>query len=177
MTQSELLTEALKHFTVMYLDAPRQQAILKQAVGKYRDMVGPSKVVKVATDTATFITEVAKPADFLSVAICLDAEGRWHDVTVTDTALSVDTTVYSISPFKIHYFIDLSDVPKECEYLLSSYLHCLLDIPNTARAREVMNTTGLQIELPGESELDQRRVTLEQEMEESQAIIPMATVY
>lgn len=180
MTPRELLESVAKRFSVMYLSETIQTSLLQEALETYQRIVGPFK--KVTTEgTATTLN---KPADFLAVAICIDKEGRWHKAIVADTLLQVCTSIKSVAPFTIYYFVNLSEmniekdaIPSDCIPLLKRYLNILLEIPNTARARAVMATTGVPVELTDGDTLESRKLVIEEELEESQAIIPMATVY
>lgn len=187
MTPDALLASVITRFPVMYLTPTNQSGVLKQALGGFQRIVGPVKKLKVADDPGTVDTieaTVAKPDDFAAVAVCLDVEGRWHNVEADDTTLTVETTSKSVWPFTITYFVDLYGstpasyvLPPDIVPLLADYLEVLLKIPNNARAREVMATTGIQMDIPDNETLANRRMAIEAAMEEETAIIPMATVY
>lgn len=178
MTPFKLLASVVSRFSVVYLQNGTMEGLLVEALETYQRLAGPySKVATTGTDT-----EVVKPDDYLSVCVCSDVNKRWHHVEETDTALTVTTTPGSKAPFIIYYFINLAEldletgiIPPECIPLLRRYLYNLINIPNTARAREVMAATGVPIELPGEEELQVKKSDTEQEIEDSQAIIPMVT--
>lgn len=179
MTPRELLTDVLTRFQVVYLSDPVQESLLKQALSTYQTVVGPTAKLSILD-----ALPVLKPAGFLEVAVCLDTEGRWHDVIYSATDLTVVTTTKSVAPFTLYYFlnlrgmnIDTDQLPDSSVMLLTEYLYILLAIPNTQRAREAMTVTGIQMELPDDNELNNRKSLLEQEMDESAAMIPMATVY
>lgn len=164
---------------MVYLTTPVQESLLKQALSVYQTTAGPTAKLSIAD-----ALPVSKPAGFLDVAVCLDVEGRWHDVIFSDTAVTVVTTSKSVAPFTLHYFLNLrgldldaGSLPESSITLLTEYVYTLLAIPNTQRAREAMTVTGLQMELPDDNELNNRKGLLEQEMDESAAMIPMATVY
>lgn len=180
MTPRELLTDVLTRFQVMYLTTPVQESLLKQALSTYQTVVGPTSKLSIA-DAAL---PVSKPAGFLDVAVCLDAEGRWHEVDAATSTVTAITTSRSVAPFTMYYFLNLRGLdldtgalPDSSITLLTEYLYTLLAIPNTQRAREAMTVTGIQMELPDDNELNNRKTLLEQEMDESAAMIPMATVY
>lgn len=179
MTPRELLADVLTRFQVVYLTTSVQESLLKQALSTYQSVVGPTAKLSVLD-----ALPVLKPAGFLEVAICLDTEGRWHDVIYSATDLTVVTTTKSKAPFTLHYFLNLRGLdldngvlPEDSITLLTEYLYTLLAIPNTQRAREALTVTGIQMELPDDNELNNRKSLLEQEMDESAAMIPMATVY
>lgn len=179
MTPNELLRDATEKFSVMYLTPALQDVLLRQAIATYQRIVGPR-----AQMTLVDNNPVPLPGGFLNVALCCDSQGRWHDTLVTGGTVAVLTTAKSLAPFTLHYFVNLSAIDPAADHLpsgsltlLSEYLQVLLAIPNTARAREVMTATGIQAELPGDEELASRKAVLEQEMEETCAMIPMVTVY
>ncbi len=179
MTPQELLDDVLLRFEVMYLSESLQTSILKQALSTYQSIVGATAVLKLEN-----ATPVSLPAGFSDVAVCVDAEGRWHDVVVTDTTVAVTTFSKSVAPYSLTYFLDMrgfdlatDSLPRNSIMLLSDYLYVLLAIPNTQRAREAMTITGIQMELPDDNELNSRKTLLEQTMDETAAIIPMVTVY
>lgn len=181
MTPNELLADVLLRFPVMYLAETVQQSLLSQALGMYQSLAGV--VEKLAIPDSS---PVETPAGYQSVAVCADTEGRWHDVTADaeSETLAVVTTSKSVAPFVLHYFVNLKDLdfdedslPSTSITLLTEYLYTLIAIPNTQRAREAMLATGIQMELPDDNELNNRKTLLEQEMDETAAIIPMATVY
>lgn len=180
MTPRELLTDVLTRFQVMYLTTQVQESLLKQALSTYQTVVGPTSKLSIADATLP----VSKPAEFAEVAVCLDAEGRWHEADISASTVTAITTSKSVAPFTLHYFISLRNInldtgalPDSSITLLTEYLYTLLAIPNTQRAREAMTVTGIQMELPDDNELNNRKTLLEEEMDESAAMIPMATVY
>ena len=181
MTPKELLDSVLTRFQVVYLGQPALDVLLAQALGVYQDKAGPVKTLALATDAESAVI----PGDFLGVAVVLDAEGRWHEVNMTETDLVVTVQRRkSRKPFKIWYFVHMRGMnsttgvlPEESVSILFDYLYVLIAIPNTQRATEVAAATGMQIQLPGDGELDQRKAILEESMEDCRSIIPMATVY
>lgn len=181
MTPRKLLDAVKNQFQVMYLSEPLLDALLRQALRTYQDKAGPVKLL-VFDVTAT---EIPAPADFMSVAVAMDSEGRWHEAMIAGTNLLVTEQIgRSAKPFKVWYFVSMhgmdleaGELPIESIGILFDYLAALIEIPNTARAKEVAATTGIQIELPGEEELKQHKDLIEQDMDECQGIIPMATVY
>lgn len=180
MTPRELLNDVLTRFQVVYLSEAVQESLLKQALATYQRIAGPVARFSVAlADTPS-----DKPDDFSAIATCVDSQGRWHEVEEAADTLTVLSTGKSSAPFVIHYFQNLRGIdtetgtlPEECISLVSEYLYTIMAIPNTQRAREAMTITGIQMELPADSELNSRKELLEQEMDEAVAIIPMATVY
>lgn len=182
MTPRELLNAVKSQFQVMYLSAPLLDTVLQQALRAYQDKAGPVKLLTFA-DAVT--TTAPVPADFLDIAVAMDSEGRWHEAMLVATNLTVTEQIgRSVKPFKVWYFVGMSSMnletgvlPAESTSVLFDYLTALIEIPNTARAKEVAVTTGIQLELPDEEALKQRKDLLEQEMDECRGIIPMATVY
>ena len=164
----------------MYLLDPALNALVSQALGMYQDKAGPVKTLALAADAVS----VAIPEDYLGVAVALDAEGRWHEVDIVGEDLVVTEETNSVKPYKITYFVNMREMdieegvlPFESITVLTDYLYVLISIPNTQRTREVAAATGMQVEIPGDADLDQRKSLLEHSMEDCQSIIPMATVY
>lgn len=180
MTPRELLNVALQRFQVVYLSPGLQESIVRQAIATYQAKVGP-----VAKVSASCGIPIPAPDSFLDVAVCLDDAGRWSDVLVQQGTLTVIVAKKLVNPFTIHYFLNLTSLDFEtgklpedsASLLLNEYAYTLLAIPNTQRAREAMTATGIQMDLPEDTELYNRKLTLEEAMEESAAMIPMATVY
>lgn len=179
MTPRDLLNDVLLRFPVMYLSSTVQDSILKQVLSVYHTIVGATARIIIADSLP-----VAIPAGFDDVVTCVDSAGRWHEIVVTTTEIAVVTTTRSVAPFTLTYFISLRSLdletgilPTSSITLLSEYLYTLLAIPNTQRAREAMAVTGIQLELPDDNVLNDRKNQLELEMEETEAMIPMVTVY
>ena len=220
MTADDLLEQVVAQFQVMLLSPEAQASILAQVLRVCQAKMGPFTEI-------TCDGTVDTPADFLSVASAMDANGRWQDVvrvktaaipeTETDAAVAatdklqivgqvpVDPPVLSplevaltvgnrngfygagrvastkaVKPFRIFYFIDLAqceELPPLVQSYLYEYLYIRLEIPNNKRSREVASTTGMQVELPSDEELKQRKDLIETDMEESAAIIPSAAVF
>lgn len=151
---------------------------MEEALETYQRIAAPFKEL-ITVGTAT---EIAIPSDFLSVVVCGDANGRWHKVLVGTETMKVCTSIRSVAPYTIHYFVDLvnmdvdtGEIPADCVPLLRKYLRILLTEPNTKRHKEVMAATGIQVDLPSSEELDADKKDVEQEMEDTQAIVPMMT--
>lgn len=179
MTPRELLNAAKKRFSVIYLAEGMQESLLEEALDTYQRIVGPFEELT----TSGVVTEIAKPANFLAVAVCSDQLGRWHKVLATNTTLQVCINAKSQPPYTIYYFVDLANldietgkIPDDSVPLLRKYLRILLDIQNMKRHREVIAVIGIQTDLPSSEELENDKTAAEQEMEDAQAIIPMATV-
>jgi hypothetical protein len=181
MTPNELLDQVKTQFQVIYLEPAKLINLLKQALGTYQDKAGVVRKLQF-DDNAT---EVDAPADLLEVIYVADAEGRWHEHQVSEDSVAVVVQAgKSVKPYIVSYFVNLRDMdidddelPSETIGLLRDYLEALIAIPNTARARQIATATGIQAEYPSEEELRARAENLELAIEESRAIIPMATVY
>lgn len=179
MTPTEILDHVRAHFPVLYVNEARQGQLLAQALGMYQEKAGAVKRL----DMSDAATETEIPEDFLECAVAMDANGRYHECVVTDDKITITPGRKSSKPYRVYYFVNLRDydletaLPAESVSLLIDYLTVLLEIPNTNRMREIAATTGLQIDYPTIDDLQGRKLTLELAMEESQAIIPMATVY
>ncbi len=191
MTPNELLDLVKAQFQVIYLDSAKLTNLLKQAIGTYQDKAGLIRKLQFGDED----TEADTPDDLLEIIGVSDAEGRWHEyrtavsedtvtVTVVEQLYPGTTTVKSLKPYTMTYFVNLRDMdleedelPAETIGLLRDYLEALIAIPNTARARQIATATGIQAEYSTDEELKVRKDALELAMEDSQAIIPMATVY
>lgn len=181
MTPSALLDLVKTQFQVIYLDSVKLTNLLRQALGTYQDKAGLVRKVQFGDDA----TEAVTPDDLLEVIGAADAEGRWHEYRMGAESITVvEQTGKSVKPYIVSYFVNLRDMdidtdelPPETVGPLRDYLEALIAIPNTARARQIATATGIQAEYPSDDELRGRKEDLELAMEDSQAIIPMATVY
>lgn len=184
MTPNELLASVLTQFQVMYLNHTVQENLLRQALGTYQDKAGIIRKLEFADEEK----EIAVPKNMLEMISVSDAEGRWHEFRNNGETISVIEQTFpsrkSKKPFMASYLVNLRDMdiekdelPSESIGLLREYLESLISIPNTARARQIAQATGLQTEYSTEEELRTRKDNIELAMEDSQAIIPMATVF
>ncbi len=180
MTPAELLEQVKARFQVLYVEPVTLDMLLKQAMGVYQDKAGPVRLL----NFDALVNEMPVPSDFYNVAVAMDAEGRWHSASVIAGKLKIETTTRSVLPFKVWYFVAMrsmdlktGNLPDESISLLYEYLTALIEIPNNKRAKEVAVTTGLPFEIPDEETLKQRKDLVEQEIEDNQSMIPMATVY
>jgi len=180
MTPTEVLNIAASQFTPLYINDPEQlNSILKRALGVYQDRAGVIKTVK----TTGTIASVFIPDDMLSVIFASDKNGRYHEVIQSETALAVEADSESCPPYTFHYFVNLrdydmyDDLPPGIVGDIIDYVAALIAIPNTDRARAVALSTGRQIELPSNDELNIRKSAIETYMEDSKAIIPMMSVF
>lgn len=190
MTPNELLTQVKTQFQVLYLEDGRLNNLLQQALGVYQDKAGVIRKLRMEDDAVTAVA----PGDMLDIICVADAEGRWHEYQMDGQTITVveqltlagllTGELKSVKPYTLSYFANLRDMdivqdslPSEAIGLLRDYLEALIDIPNTARARQIAAATGVQAEYPTDAELKARKESLELAMEDSQAIIPMATVY
>ena len=181
MTPNELLDLVKTQFQVIYLDSVKLTNLLRQALGTYQDKAGLVRKLQFGDGDA----EAATPEDLLEIIGAADAEGRWHEYRMdAESIVVVEQTGKSVKPYIVSYFVNLRDMdigadelPPETVGSLRDYLEALIAIPNTARARQIATATGIQAEYPSDDELRNRKENLELAMEDSQAIIPMATVY
>lgn len=178
MTPQELLEEVKGRFVVLYhKDDATLQRLLRQAMGKYQDKAG----VLMESDFPAGTDEADMPQPFLCVAACHDESYR-HVPVKEDMAGSklyfrpVGTTAGGLT---LHWLARLRDwpldvpLPHGCTGLVGDYLEALINIPNTARARDVNRAIdGPTSELASEQELKARLVELEMAMEESRAMLP-----
>lgn len=181
MTPNELLDLAKANFQVLYLDSAKLTNLLRQALGTFQDKAGLIRKLKFGDDD----TEADTPDNLLEVIGAADAEGRWHEYLVGETSITiVEQTGKSVKPYVVSYFVNLRDMdidedelPPETVGPLRDYLEALIALPNTVRARQIATATGIQAEYPSDDELRTRKENIELVMEDSMAIIPMATVY
>lgn len=177
---ANLLARVVSTYQVMYLDPARLTALLREAIDTYQDKAGFIRTAQFGDHD----TEIQTPADLLEVIGVVDAEGRRHEYTVGVSSIAVIQQRKSVTPYALTYFVNLRGVdidagtlPAEIIGILAKYLTALIDMPNTQRARQIASATGLQVEYPTDEELRARKENIELEIEESQAIIPMMTVY
>lgn len=184
MTPNELLAQALTQFRVVYVSPDNLTKLLNNAIGAYQDKAGIIRKLTFGDND----TEVNKPSDLLEIIYISDAEGRWHEYQISQEKITVVEQTFpcrpSVKPYSVTYLVNLRDIdlatgvlPSECIGLLREYLEALIAIPNTARERQIALATGIQAEYPTEEELKTRKDNIELAMEDSQAIIPMATVF
>jgi hypothetical protein len=181
MTPNELLDLVKSQFQVLYIESGKLTNLLRQALGTYQDKAGVVRKLQFGDDA----TEAATPEDLLEVIFVADVRGRWHEHRSGDDSITViEQAGKSVKPYVLSYFVNLRDMdidtdelPPETVGPLRDYLEALIAIPNTARARQIATATGIQGEYPSDEELRTRKESLELVIEDSQAIIPMATVY
>ncbi len=89
----------------------------------------------------------------------------------------------SVAPYTFYYFVNLrdydldTDLPNGIVGTIIDYLVALIDIQNTERARAVALSTGRQMELPTNDEMNNRKAIVEAYMEENMAMVPMLSVF
>lgn len=188
MNPKQLLEEVEGRFTILYHDdGDALVRLLRQALGKFQAKAGVIKICKSKEK------EVDVPVNFLSIAMCHDASGRYLPFSVQDSdapenagvkKILFETKSCHLAPYSIHYFVNLREwpmdmeVPQECISLVSDYLEVLIEIPNTDRQRNVMSSTHLDHSgLQSVQELRARLAEIEMMMEESRAMIPPVVVY
>lgn len=186
MTPKELLEEVLRRFTVLLLDEPeRQEALLRQALGKYQEKAGILRWLEVSgrADAPVELSE-----DFLAPASVQDSQGwyvphRLLDVEPRSIALFPGSR--HAPPFDVYYFCNLrdwpldADLPARCTTLVADYLEALIALPNTERLRMAHTATNmgaLLAELPSAQDLRQRITDLELLMEENKACLSPCVV-
>lgn len=178
MTPNELLELATSRFVPLYYNDPEKlNALLYAALGTYQDRAGCISSIRTAESSVTI------PPTLLEVVSVQDAYGRYHEVSVGDTILTIETDAESVGPFTIWYLVDLRkwdadlDLPGGVAGAVIDYLVALIDIYNTERARAVAQATGRQIDLPSNEELMNRKLSLEADMADAQGFLPMISVY
>lgn len=186
MTPAQALAEAKSRFMLLPHDDPEAlEKLLRQALGKMEEKAGV--LVEVWSETPMFDL----PPHFRSIASCCDTRRRFapfricHD-SIGEPHIKLQLYDKHEPPYCLTYFCDLrnwdadEDLPGQCDALLVDYLEALIAVQNTQRQREAYLTTGMQTaagDLQSTTELKQRIADLEQEMENSKAIIPPASYF
>lgn len=187
MSPQELLEEVLRRFTVLLLDEPeRQEALLRQALGKYQEKAGILRRLEISDRTDA---PVELPEDFLAPVSVQDSRGWYVPHRLQDAApmsMALLPGSRHTPPFDVYYFCNLrdwpmeSDLPTQCTALVADYLEALIALPNTERLRMAHTATnmgGLLAELPSAQDLRQRIADLELLMEENKAcVLPCVVV-
>lgn len=181
MNASEILEAAKSRFVVLYhREDTALETLLKKALGKYQEKAGVLAKLKVKEGA-----NISLPPHLLDVAVIHDERRVYIPFDIVEGNIELETTPATVYPVSVHYFVDLrsyvgtsEDLPSGCVDLVEDYLHSLIDIPNTERQRAVMLSTKQQAtDLPSPQELQARVDTLEQAMEDRQAMVPPVAVY
>lgn len=181
MTSSEILEAAKSRFVVLYhREEPALLGLLKQALGRFQDKAGVIQKVKVQEGDAFPL-----PAHLLDVALIHDARHVYVPFDVEDAEIKAEISTATVYPLTCHYFVDLrsfvgttDSLPAGCADLVEDYLAALIEVPNTDRKRSAMLATDQNAsDLPSPQELRDRLYTLEQAMEDRQAMVPPVAVY
>ena len=175
MTPTQVIARVISRFDVLYFDNETAlESMMGDTMGEYQDRAGSVKAV-IMTEA-----ELALPDDLLMVVASSDNYGRYVPVTVTDTQLIVASG--SSFPVKVSYLVNFrdldmeADLPKDSVGLIIRHFEAALRIRNVRLERNVSIAAGLQRELPSEETLQAQLETIEKDMEEARAIIPMMTV-
>lgn len=181
MTPQQLLEEVQSRFVVLYHnDETALNRLLAQALTKFQDKAG------VLFTLRTDEQQVAIPDGFWRVASCHDSASRFVPTQPDRESgwLYLGIEPRNRPPYTVHYLVKLTawpldkDLPTSCLSLVADYLEALIAIPNTERARGILNATGQASDyLPSVQELRSRLTELELEMEEAKAILPPIAVY
>lgn len=181
MTPLELLEAVKDRFVILFhSDEPALERLLYQALTKYGDKAGALHTLTTAETT------VCLPPFFWRVASCHDRAHRYMPTEPDrDTGeLRIEAGSRNVAPFTVHYLVKLGDWPRNrdlptgCVSLVSDYLETLIAIPNSAYARIASGATGISSDgLLSVQELHARLAELEQQMEDSKAILPPMAVY
>jgi len=180
MTPAEVLTMAAGRFNPLYYnDTDRLNELLTIALGKFQDQAGVVKSVKTSgTETA-----ISVPDDFSDLVSAQDAYGRYHEAENDGTDITIVLDADSQAPYTVWYLANLrgwdedTDLPGGVAGPVLEYLIALIDIENTKRARAVAQATGRTIDLSSDEELLNRKMTIELDMADSQAFLPMTSVF
>jgi hypothetical protein len=243
MTPNEILDRAIEDNSnpVLYYDDPvALRNLLLKALGTYQAKAGhidffttPKK------EDGTYDLSQPLPDNFLSVAMCEDFNGLWHDTRITEEGgvkrIRILPTCTSVAPLTLHFFYNFremdvalyltdwedgetytakenavktsageyflcigthtaaADEPASADYddtlwkpynhvptqaigMILDYLSALIRQKNMARARRVMQNSGIQDEIPDDAALQENINRIEEAMIDQQAIIPMATI-
>jgi hypothetical protein len=177
-TPADILSQAKSKFSIMYLNETRLSQLLRIALGTFQDKAGLIKKEKTTGENSY----IALPNNFLDIAVVMDARGAWCDWEVESDKISVVPESTHKLPYTIHYFVNLRDypenegLPSEIVGKIKSYLEVLIEIENNQRHRQVLAATNMQADVPDSSELENKKQLTEQDFEDAQAIIPIATV-
>ena len=180
MTPRQLLESVKNRFVVLLHDEPAKlDALLMQSIGEYQDRAGFIANLGISEEEQK-AGGVPVPAHFLQLVGAQDSEGDYQEVDViSDRIVIVRPNRYAKPPYVAHYLLNLRDMDVESDHLpsacigaLQNYLYTLIDLPNTARIRQVNTASGLPVDhLQGEGEILQTKQQQEQDMEDSGAML------
>ena len=180
MTPRQLLESVKARFVVLLHDEPEKlDALLVQAIGEYQDRAGAIRSLTITEDEQR-AGGIAIPPHFLQLVGAQDQDGDYHEVEVVGDKINIPFVQrYSRPPYKADYLLNLKGYDLDNDNLpnasigpIQNYLYTLIDLPNTGRVRQVNTASGLPVDhLQGEAEILQTKQQLEQEMEESGAML------
>jgi len=179
MTPEKLLEAAKSQFLVLYHnDETALGKLLRSSLGTFQDRAGAFR--EMAFEAGA--TELPFPDHFLYVVNVLDKRGNFLTWIENDTTISLVMQPRSVAPFKLTYGLNLRDwpvdrdLPGEVISLTLEHLISAIELPNTQRARKAAVATGQQVEFPSDETLLNKKMLIEQAMEDSMMMLPMMTV-
>ena len=177
MTPSQIIERVKLRFDVLYYsDKAKLEAMMKDSMGAYQDKAGAVRKVMIESPA----TDIRRPKDLQMIVASSDGNGNF--ITCTLSATRITPTGYFVYPVTVNYLVNFrelgmsDDVPDESIGLIQKHFEASLNLRNTRLERNVAQAASLQRDLPAEDTLQARIDAVEQDMEESQAIIPMITV-
>ncbi len=146
MTPNELLELVKKRFTILLHDDPDSlNSALTQAIGKYQDLAGFMKRVRI-TDASklTNDNQFALPPLFMTRVVVKDNAGRYIRSDVWDDQLELGLDGSEQYPIVVTYLenaqggdFDQYQLPASTTSLIADYLYLLIEGPNNERKRRI----------------------------------------
>ena len=179
-TPNEILDELRKRFFVYHLAPDVEGGLLQDALDTYRDKGGVWGTLRIADEETT---EVPIPAGFDTLIGANDADGDYVLSDIDGENIVVEPDGQTNYPVKIRYLYDLRNHDRDTEMpssvslgIFRKYLHALLNRKNTEVERMIHEAQGLQTQFPDDATLAQKIADIEQEIEETQPILPAFSV-
>lgn len=178
MTPAGLLEMVKSRFVPLLHDEEEAlNALLRQALMKYQDLAGV--IMRHTYDDAS--DSYPLPEHYLARVGVHDADRDFvaSRGDLVNSVLCLDLTGNEVWPITLTYLVNLTDIdldsyelPDTCVGLLADYLEALISIPNNHRQRRIMSAGKLDTsDLPIKSELQDRKIALEEKISASRAII------
>lgn len=164
------------------------ELLTRQAIQEYQDRSGFSRSL-VITGKLHKEGGVPLPEDWLELMSAHDSKSIYVSTNIYNNDIdgvitkfiNVTNNEYKIQPFEVMYWSDLSDIdflsgvlPNESKGIIQKYLHILISIPNNVRLSQVysgMDHPAAE-HIVSEETLMERKVALEEEMDEMMDFIP-----
>lgn len=184
MTPRQLLDEVKTRFLpLLVTDQTRLDNMLKQALRTFQDRAGVLRNIE--RDTEEFV----RPEDALELVTASDGNGNYVECRESRREEAGQPVIYwtmqadcrHVPPYRICYLLHLAELdldngqlPRGVVTLLGDYLECLINIENTKRLRMANQTAGLPTDgFLTDSELQERKVNLEVEIQDTAESLPM----